>query len=418
MRETDTVKNVLILLIGEILEDPRVYRTAVSLSEWGARVIVACTNPYRKPSRETHKNLSIVRFPHRKVFFLKKLYNWLQSRLHPGMGEVLSRAHEDVPSSPVKTALRNYLLTMNFKHFMKSNMKINRMMIDTFAGQTFDLVHCNDVDTLFAGSALKKNGTARSVLYDSHEYWSGIGVHGSQPNDALREIETEGINHADYVVTVNPMIADLLKEQYQLKEIPSVVMNCPYIYEGEIHTDKVHSPVRMIYQGKLQAFRGLAELVLAFKHIDNGTLTLSGYGPLEEHLKRIAESEGLTDKVTFTGRYKPDSALPILAEHDIGIMPFSDVTLSIVYSSPNKLFDYAMAGLAVAASNLPFLNLTIKDNGMGNLFDSLDSESIAETLNAMIVEPDRLKTCKVESRKAALSIYNWEKQIRNYPWRP
>ena len=50
----------------------------------------------------------------------------------------------------------------------------------------------------------------------------------------------------------------------------------------------LHDPVRVRYQGKLQAFRGLEALALAFRHLDGATLTMSGYGPLEERLKLLA----------------------------------------------------------------------------------------------------------------------------------
>ena len=419
MPGTVNVKKVLVLLIGEVLEDPRVYRTCISLCECGADVTVACTNPSLRPERETYNNLSIIRFPHRKDFFLKRFYIWLQGRLHPRMGQILANVHEKVPSSSLRAALRNYVLNLNYTHFKKTNLKINRLMVSALAGESFDLIHCNDVDTLFAGNELKRNGVAGALLYDSHEYWAGIGVLGSRSNDTLCEIEASGIRHADYVVTVNQMIAERLEEQYNLKETPSIVMNCPYRYEGELHVDIVNSPVRVIYQGKLQAFRGLVELVKAFKFIDSAILTLSGYGPLEKGLKLLAKAQGLTEKVVFAGRYEPEDAIPLLADHDIGVMTFRDVTLNMVYSSPNKFFDYAMAGLAVAASDLPFLSHTVKRYDMGKLFGKIEPESIAETLKSMISDKERLMKYKNNARKIAVETFCWEEQFRgNYPWRP
>lgn len=419
MHESGKHKNVLVLLIGEVLDDPRVFKTCLSLGDSGADVTVACTNPSFKPEREKYKDLSIIRFPHRKEFFLKKLYNWLQDRIHPEMGKVLSRVHEEVPTSSIRVGIRNFLLTLNYAHFMKSNLKINRLMVSAFAGESFDLVHCNDVDTLFAGNELRRKGVTKALLYDSHEFWAGIGVHGSKSNKNLSKAEALGIHNADYVVTVNPLIADLMKEHHNLKKTPSVVMNCPYRYDGKIHVDDVHTPVRVIYQGKLQAFRGLAELARAFKYIDNGILTFSGYGPLEESLKLLVKSENLTDRVVFTGRYEPRDAIKILADHDIGVLPFRDVTLSIVYSSPNKLFDYAAAGLAIAASNLPFLTMTVRNNVMGELFKRIDPNTIAETLNNLISDHELLKKYKKNAQKVAAESFSWEDQFaKNYPWKP
>ncbi|HUT64212.1 MAG TPA: glycosyltransferase [Anaerolineae bacterium] len=419
MEHSKKVKKVLVLLIGEVLEDPRVYKTCMSLLAFGTDVTVACTNPSLRPERETYKSLSIIRFPHPGEFFLKKLYIWLQSRLHPGMGQVLARSHEEVSSCSITSSIRNFVLNLNYSYFMKNNSNINKMMVEAFTGESFDLLHCNDIDTLFAGNELKRKGTAKALLYDSHEYWAGIGIHGRRSNEKLLEFEASGIWEADYVVTVNPIIADLLKEQYNLKKTPAVVMNCPYRYEGKVNIDSEYSPVRIVYQGKLQAFRGLAELVLAFKYIKNGMLTLSGYGPLEKNLKLLVKSEKLSDQVIFTGRYDPLEGLQLLTHQDIGVMPFRDVTLSIIYSSPNKLFDYAMAGLAVAANDLPFLSTIIRNNDIGKLFDRIDPEHISETLNSMISDSVQLIQYKKNARKVALQTFCWEEQFyKNYPWKP
>jgi len=419
MPTTVNPKKVLVLLIGEILEDPRAYRTCMSLCEYGAIVTVACTNPSQRPENEKHKELNIIRFPHTTVSLPRKIYDWLQSRLHPGVGQVLARGHEEVPKSFLKAALRNFVLNLNYSHFMRSTRKINQMMASAFDGESFDLAHCNDLDTLFAGIMLKRKDIVRELLYDSHEYWSGIGVHGSRPNEALRKIEASCISNADYVVTVNGLIAEHLEKQYNLKKIPSVVMNCSYRYHGELHCDTVNSPVRVVYQGKLQAFRGLAELVEAFKYIDGAVLTLSGYGPLEESLKLLTDAQGLSEKVIFTGRYYPGEVMSLLAKQDIGIHSSRDVTLNIHFASPNKFFDYAMAGLAVASSDLPFMTSKISNYGMGRIFKRIDPESIAKTLNEMIADTNLLKKYKKNARKAALDTFCWEEQFwKNYPWKP
>jgi len=410
------MKQILVLLIGEILEDPRVYRISTALADSGARVTVACTNPSERPASEEHKGLIIRRFPHRSEFFIKRLYNWMKSTLHPGVGRAIGRGHEDVPSSKFMAGLRNALLSLNFRHFMKSNMKINRLMVEAFRDGAFDLVHCNDFDTLHAGAELKALGAVKELLYDSHEYWPGIGVHGSATNLMIRNEERRGIGKSDYVVTVNPLIADALKNDYNLPATPAVLMNCPYKNAGNDVSLNLHAPVRVVYQGKLQAFRGLDELVMAFEKIDGATLTFSGFGPLEDSLKLLSESLGLTDKVRFLGRFPGEDAVSILEGHDIGIMPFRDVTLNMRFTSPNKLFDYAMAGLAIAASDLPFLRQTVSTHEIGMMIDEATPDGIAATLNSMIADRDALLKFKARSRKAAHAEYTWEQQFGKYPW--
>jgi len=411
-------RRVLVLLIGEVLDDPRVYKTCMSLHEMGADVTVACTNPGSKPQCESHRGLSIVRFPHRGDSFLKKIYFLIRGRFTLGVDYTPAhgRAGSDKPSFADKVI--NAVLDLNFRNFLKSTLSINRMMVDAFSGERFDLVHANDVDTLVAGSMLRASGAAGALLYDAHEYWAGMGAESRRSNRVLREIEGESIRSADYVVTVNPLIADLLEEQYSLKQKPSVVMNCPYRYGGPTDTDTVHKPVRVIFQGKMQAYRGLENLVRAVGLWPHFELTISGYGPLERSLRLIARKTGADRLITFSGRYAGIQAIHILLEHDIGIIPYEDVVLNNRYASPNKLFEYAMAGLAVVASDLLFMAGVVRDHGMGEVLLGTDPQSIASTLEKLCSSTERITGYKKNARSAGVKFFSWEKQFEgNYPWR-
>jgi len=410
---------VLVLLIGEVLEDPRVLKTCQSLRDSGAEVTVACTDPSGRVEQETYEGLEIVRFPHRKEFIVKKLYNCLQGILRPGAGSALARVHEEVPSSPLVARLRNTVLSLNYRHHMRQNRAICRRMEQWFRSGSFALVHANDVDTLPAGAALKRCGAATELLYDSHEFWPGIGVHGSAPNVALEKLEHRWIRFADHVVTVNPVIAEKLCEIHNLPHVPAVVMNCPYLQPLPEGIGEPHTPVRVLYQGKLQAFRGLEMLVLAFRELDSMTLTLSGYGPLENRLKLLAKSEGLDDRIRFIGRYSPDETFTHIAGHDIGILPFDPVTRNILYTSPNKLFDYAMGGLAIASSDLPFMRSIIGEYDIGTVFSGISPGSIASVLREMAADAGALKRYRLNARRMVEENFYWDRQFaENYPWKP
>jgi glycosyltransferase involved in cell wall biosynthesis len=411
------MKQALVLLIGEVREDPRVSRTCRSLRDAGVAVTVGCTDPSGRPAEETWEGMRVIRFPHRKDSLLKRCYMALQGRLSPKYGQAFARIHEEAPSSRLRAALRNMALSFNFRSYLGGTLRINRMMAERFSGEFFELVHANDMDTLPAGTALRRSGAAHALLYDAHEYWPGIGVHGSSANDAIRAIEGEGIRRADYVVTVNPFIADMLREEYSLPVSPAVVMNCPARDSSPVRMDTAGGPVRVLYQGKVQAFRGIGELILAFRSIESAELTVSGDGPLLKRFRLLARIEGLEGRVRFTGRYEPDETLAIVRGHHIGVMPFSPVTLNITYSSPNKLFDYMMGGLAIVASDLPFLRKVIEEERMGALLPANSPEEIAEALRTLIADRDRLTSCRRNAREAALARYCWEEQFAaNYPW--
>jgi glycosyltransferase involved in cell wall biosynthesis len=99
-------------------------------------------------------------------------------------------------------------------------------------------------------------------------------------------------------------------------------------------------------------------------------------------------------------------------------MPFRGVTDNIRLSSPNKLFDYTMAGLALAAGDLPFLRSVVLGYDAGLLFNKTTSSGIAETLNAMTSDRKSLARFKKNARAAAEDAFSWERQFAHYPWKP
>lgn len=408
---------VLVLVVDEVLEDGRVFKTCTSLRDAGARVAVGCTNPGGRPGKEVREGLKIVRFPHPPEFFLKRWHSRLQGRLGGRLGGAASSLHEQTSPSGLRSHLRTAVLSANFRHLLRTTAATNQRMIRAFCGGRYDLVHCNDLLTLEAGVGLKDSGAAGELLYDAHEFWPGMASEGSPANRAWGKMEGELIGRADRVVTVNPFIAELLEKTYRLPRTPAVVMNCPPLAaDGQGRT--AGDPVRVLYQGRLQAYRGLEELVLAFAKVEGGTLTVSGDGPLQGGLRALVESEGLGGKVRFSGRFARDEGMRVVRECDIGVIPYKPVNLNNTYASPNKLFEYMMGGLALATSNLPFLSSVVAAEKAGIVFRSLEPAEIARDLNRLIGDRQALQRYRDAARGAARERYHWDRQFSDYPWEP
>ena len=95
---------------------------------------------------------------------------------------------------------------------------------------------------------------------------------------------------------------------------------------------------------------------------------------------------------------------------DIGIIPYRATCLNNYYSSPNKLFEYMMGGLAIAAADLPEIRRVVEEYGNGVLFDPQDPTDIAEKINALASDRSRLDEMKRNSLKGAAEQYSWEIQ--------
>lgn len=97
---------------------------------------------------------------------------------------------------------------------------------------------------------------------------------------------------------------------------------------------------------------------------------------------------------------------------DVGIIPYRPTNLDYVYASPNKLFEYMMAGMAVVGSNLPVISNIIQTSSCGLVFDPDNPENISEVINTMMNDPEQLLLMKKSSCNAARERWNWEIQSK------
>jgi len=130
----------------------------------------------------------------------------------------------------------------------------------------------------------------------------------------------------------------------------------------------------VLFQGRYEAFRGLEELVESARLLPGVLLAFRGYGSLERYLVRKVKQAGLEDRVAFFAPVEMSDLVQAAAEADVGVIPYIPTCLNNRLCTPNKLFEYMMAGLAVVASDLPELARFINQEEVGALFDPTSPE--------------------------------------------
>lgn len=123
-----------------------------------------------------------------------------------------------------------------------------------------------------------------------------------------------------------------------------------------------------IYQGVMQAFRGLREVL---GNGINARLELVGTGQMWDRMLDTLKSDfaDLIDRVDVTGWVHPDRMPAILAGADVGLLPFPWDSVWIRSKSPTKLFEYMASGLPVIASAIGEVNHVIENGISGVLAD-------------------------------------------------
>jgi len=281
-----------------------------------------------------------------------------------------------------------------------------------------DTVHAHDLSTLptaYVISILRDSYT----VYDSHELFTETSTRSDEEQRFWVYVESNLITKADEVITVNKSISNELSNRYHI-DLPKVILNCRKQRESDKlgRDDLLHQKADLdpeenivLYQGGFSPNRGLETLIDASKWIDDATVVFMGWGSVETELRNRVEELDLEDSVKFIGPAPQADLIKYTRGAEIGVIPYQFVGLNNYYTTPNKLFEYMTAGIAIVGSDFPELKRIIEGQSLGATFDPESSRDIAEKINSMLDDDQTLEEYQ-ENAKAATEKYNWENESK------
>ncbi len=141
------------------------------------------------------------------------------------------------------------------------------------------------------------------------------------------------------------------------------------------------------FTGILRPWHGLELLLQAFQHVAaehaDLHLLIVGDGPIRQELEEQVESQGLTGRVTITGRQPHDRVRSFVAAMDIAVSP-----RATFYASPMKILEYMAMGKAILAPDMENIRDILQHRRQGFLFPPEDPAALAQGLQALIDNPD------------------------------
>jgi len=237
------------------------------------------------------------------------------------------------------------------------------------------------------------------VIYDAGEVWveQDPGAHGLYK--LLYSLaERCAFRSASAVVTINELVAAELQRRYGRRDVAVVYNGASACLAS---SGKLHDPVRLFFQGAYAADRDLDILIRAMPHLRGlATLSLQGFGVMEESLRALVRDHLLEDLVTFVPPCAPAAVVEACSAHDVGLITYRGTSLNLCLSSPNKLFDYVGGGLALAVTDLPFLATFVGRHGCGAVVDSSSPEALGQSLARILADRDALGAMKARAHQA------------------
>lgn len=235
-----------------------------------------------------------------------------------------------------------------------------------------DLIHCSDVVSLPAAVLVKFFSGGR-LIYDAHELESLKNGTSRMLSFCIKLIEKICWPMVDGFITVSPSILEWYQNEFSHRS-GSVVLNSPArdALEGSVRSTYFRKKFSIpddekifLYVGIIGNGRGVEIMLEAFSSfVQSSHLIFLGYGPLEGAVKKAAASYA---NIHFHSGVEQEKMLELIVSADYGFCLIEPVSLSDVYSLPNKLFEYALSKVPVIASDLPEIKNYVEKYALGKI---------------------------------------------------
>lgn len=276
-----------------------------------------------------------------------------------------------------------------------------------------DIIHCNDLETLPIGIIIKKFFNKEAlVIYDAHEYEiNQIPNQSKLSIKLLYWLEKFLIKDADAVITVSESIASEYKKIYSISD-PGVVLNCPNYSEikrNNIFRQKfgISDKTKIfLYQGGLGTGRGIEILLDSFANLgdQNKVIVFMGSGPLEIKIKEYQRGY---KNIFYHDAVPPSELLNFTSSADYGILFYENTCVNHNLCSPNKMFEYIMAGIPVISADLYEMKRLLQMYGIGIVASANDVDGFLKAVK----QTDEIDYTDLQLNvKKAAGQFNWEQQ--------
>jgi len=397
-------KKVLIIVWNNFTHDKRVMNISDSLVNNEYKVTVIAAKEQKGLSLFEQKGYRIFRIP-----LFSSLYS-LQNKF-----EINGLKQQGKKRYSIKSFLKNNRLRKMITAFLNwAGFNFGVLSKGLFLKP--DIIHANDLDTLTVGYILSKLLKTK-LIFDSHELWllGNKYDHSSKLRKWWwRFIQKKLISEVDKLIVTTEYRGELLKKQYNLKNI-NVIHNCPKYVEvkkSDVLRQEYGIPtdnVILLYQGLLTEKRGIFAIVDAIKSIGKVITIFMGMGNDKKKLEEYIVEKQLEGRMFVKDAVAPNELQKYTSSADIGLQLLYNTDINHYSTISNKLLEYFMAGLAIVASDFPEINKIITENNNGIVVDPENKVQIRKAITKLVTNRDLLESFKLNSKNNRHK-YTWEEE--------
>ena len=272
------------------------------------------------------------------------------------------------------------------------------------------LVHCHGLASLPISVALKLR-LGVPLLYDAHELETERHGWSLKTRVVAKIVERTLIGFADHSIVVGESILEWYRTAYPGKPF-SLVRNLPVFARssngGRSLRNEAGVPrddLLCVYLGVLGHGRGIEELIEIFRRLpDNKHLAFVGFGELAGMAQEAAREQS---NIHYFDAVPWNEVVNFIRSADLGIFLSASNALNEHFVAPNKMFEYATAGLALLCNDSPDMRNFVNQHKLGWTFDG--------TIDGAISILSSLDTAEVrafsQAEKPPLPTWEQEKEV-------
>jgi glycosyltransferase involved in cell wall biosynthesis len=273
-----------------------------------------------------------------------------------------------------------------------------------------DLAVAHSASTLWVARELMKKG--RKVGVDFEDWFSREHQNAPwHPDKVIATLEKEVLLGASHATCTSLAMADAIDQAYGRR--PEVIYNAfPMAEAPEPAPQPGPEGPKVIWISQvLGSNRGLEFFVKALSFCEPRFMVTLVGNPQEKYDERLNNQLPVCwqGKVIFKTQVKSLEVLKTISKHHIGLALEQDDTQNHDLTISNKVFQYLLCGLAVAATGTKGQTEVGKmAKGAIKLCDGSAFESMAKNLMSWFSEPKELTKARLSARQVAKSKLSWE----------
>jgi glycosyltransferase involved in cell wall biosynthesis len=266
-----------------------------------------------------------------------------------------------------------------------------------------------------AAAAFAANHHATQLGFDAEDLHTGE----ANPQTHLARvafIEQRYLPLCSYTSAASAGIATALADRYGIATPATIHNTFPWSERTQLDGKRIDRRGEALslywYSQVIGVDRGIQDAIRAMALVSRPVqLHLRGAidGATRESFLRLAGELGVQERMYFHPPVAPDELLSRAVEHDIGLALEQGTVLNRAICATNKLFFFMLAGLAIAATDVPGQAAVLSQHpDAASLYRPGDAVALAAVLDRWQEHPDLLRRAKGASLEAARRRWNWE----------